>query len=203
MTTEALRRISCFDAFSSRQPVPASLENALFALALSALRVAGGVEAEVGHRLLVELAARLNLLALLELLESVLGFRSPPAIRATDLEPVLVERLLSLTDLATRQVLLRLIVLRSLLLLRLLVLLGLVRLLLLGLWLLHLTLRCSEHRRTDHRRRQQRDSDLSHSAFSKKSIIPGSRNGFSSSVNAGETVLLQEPATIQDEMSVR
>src|SRR6516164_675425 len=102
----------------------------LFLLALGALCVSG-IEAEVGHRLLVKLSARLDLLALLELLDGVLGFRSQPAIRATNLESILVERLLSLTDLATRQVLrhliallvaLRLLLVRLLVLLRLLLL---------------------------------------------------------------------------------
>src|SRR5262249_7266251 len=113
---------------------------ALLLLVLAALPV--GVETEVGHCLLVKLPAGLDLLALLELLDGVLGLPSPPAIRATDLEAVLVQRLLDLADFAARQVRRLRLILGGLLLLRLLGLLVLVCLLLLclrllsGLWLL-------------------------------------------------------------------
>jgi hypothetical protein len=145
-----------------RRPMPARFVADAVTRGQVLFLLAGGVEAEIGHGLLVKLPAGLDLLALLELLDGGLGLRPQPAIRATDLEPVLVERLLSLADLTTRQVLLRLIVLCSLLLLRRLSLAGL---LLLCLWLL-LIVRGGEHRRADQGRRQQRDNDLSHSAFS-------------------------------------
>lgn len=76
------------------------------------------VQAEVRHCLLIELSGRMQLLALLELLHGVLGLVAPASIRPASLEAVLVERLLDLPYLASRQVLRRdrLIVLRGLLL---------------------------------------------------------------------------------------
>ena len=81
---------------------------------------------------MIQLSVGLELLALLELLDRVLGPRAPAAVGPTGLEAVLVERLLNLPDLAPRQVLRRdrLIVLRSLLIVVRLV--GLVLRILLG-----------------------------------------------------------------------
>jgi hypothetical protein len=74
-------------------------------LLIARLRELGTIQSEIGNGLLIELSVRLDLLALLELLDSVLGLATPAAVGRTGLEPVLVKRLLNLPDLPARQVL--------------------------------------------------------------------------------------------------
>jgi hypothetical protein len=68
------------------------------------LRELRRIQAEVGNGLLVELPARRQLLALLELLYSALSLATPASVSRTRIEPVLAERLLNLSDFASRQV---------------------------------------------------------------------------------------------------
>src|SRR5581483_9557592 len=60
------------------------------------------VHTQLGKRLFAELVARLDLLALLKLLNGFLGFRAPAAVGRTGLEALVIERLLHVPDFTAR-----------------------------------------------------------------------------------------------------
>jgi hypothetical protein len=74
-------------------------------LLLTLLLEFGGIQAEIGNRLLIKLPGRLQLLALLELLYGILGFAAPAPVRSAGLEAILVQRLLHLPYFTPGQVL--------------------------------------------------------------------------------------------------
>lgn len=61
------------------------------------------IKSQVGERLLIELTIGLDVFAFLELLDSIIRFGAPAPINTTYLEAVLVQRLLNLPHLISRQ----------------------------------------------------------------------------------------------------